>query len=1421
MKKNQIEFSTIDLVGSLFVSDSIAQIAQRKCSAQSEKDYNLPPGIKFSDQTSRAFSIAKALYAEYAAGGTSYDSLKKFVFQLFGAALDYKGVCVASPVVIGGVKYPVTTYATDNVPLVIVPANLSLDSTDAIFTIEGVTSRRKSGYALAQMFLNASEPCTWAIVTNGKELRLLRDSESLVRPSYLSFDIESILKEDRYPDFVAFWCFMQASRVNVWEKWRTEGIMQGTRVREGLRTGVTNALLYFGAGFLKTEGPGNNVLLNALAEGKRPDGAPYTVQVFYKALMREVYRFLFLSTIEERGLIFAHPSESGTDVELEPRFRNAHKLYWSGYSVHRLAERAKKAIRTDRYTDLWHGIKVVYKAFQEGNDKLDLMPLGGLFKADQCPLLDACELDNEHLMKAIRQLRWNDIDGVKTFTDYRNMGTEEFGSVYESLLELVPHVDLQAKTFSFVGIGDEDGIIEDGSTKGNARKLSGSYYTDASLVQNLIKTALEPAIERKLAEEEAKAREEHREPDYEAAILSFRMIDAGSGSGHFLLAGSRRLAEVLSEKRLEKSGEVATAETYRKALRDVITNCIYGVDLNEMAIELARTALWLEGYEPGKPLEFLNHHIKQGNSIVGVFDLKVLNNGIPAAAYTAITGDDKTVCATAKKSNSSQTSSGQMELFGKVKPLSNEKLAKLTRDIESLPNDNLDSEERKRALYERLLKDADYLKNKVACDLYTAAFFAKKTDITMVPTSADVFDVMNDNEERKAGIRDLAQRLSEEYSFFHWPVEFPEVFERGGFDCVVGNPPWDRVKIQEKEFFAQRIPKIAEATNKANRDRMIDALAVGNVFERQVYADFEHALHNADATSSFVHYKDFDDCRFSLTGTGDVNLYALFAELNYRLRNENGSAGFVCPSGIATDDSTKEFFGEIASTGMLKSIYDFENCDAIFPNVHRSFKFCLLTLAKGDTPGDFSFFLKNVGELEDKRRHFTMTATDFDLINPNTHTCPVFRSEQDSLLAKKIYQRSGVFINENPDPNDPHKGNPWGISFSTLFHMSNDSGLFETKTNEDGTSIEGPDGKPMLPLYEAKMMHIMDHRWTTFLSEKNPADVTPQQKADVSFSAQPEYWVPYTETVLRATNLDMGVVGALRKAMDGASDGASKLREMCQKQGIVETDKDLQKVYLDAAKSGTIVTDMFNAAEKYCPKYHIGFRGICRATDNRTVLVSAMPFAGVGNSCPVCVFSSGIRVVQQACLLANMDSIVFDFVARFKVGGINFNFFIVKQLPVLPPKVYENVGAESQPLNYIVPRVFALTYTANDIVEWARALWDDASVELRKLMLAQHKDLPSGTDIETLAASDFDPASIPPIVFEDNHRANLRAELDAYFAKLYGLSRRDIEYILDPKTVMGDDYPSETFRVLRDAEISTYGEYRTQRLVLEAWDKMN
>lgn len=1404
MKKNQFEFSTLNLVGTLFVADCIDLIAHRKYSDQSEADYKLLKGIKFSDQTSRAFNNAKAHYAEYAlkAQSGSYDSVKQFILSLFRESLEYAGIAETAPTVINDVKYPVTIYVAENVPLVLAPSNVGLDDVDSRFTVEGVTSRKKSPFALAQMFLNASEPCTWAIVTNGKELRLLRDSESLVRPSYLSFDIESILKEDRYPDFMAFWNFMHASRVSVWEKWRAEGIVQGTRVREGLRTGVTNALLYLGAGFLKTKGEGNNTLLKALTEGKRPDGAPYTVQVFYKALLREIYRFLFLSTLEERELIFAHADGNSTDS----KYAVAHKLYFEGYSIHRLAMRAKKAIRTDRYTDLWQGVKVVYKALQQGNENLDLMPLGGLFKADQCPLLDACELDNEHLMKAIRQLRWNDVGGSRTFTDYRNMGTEEFGSVYESLLELVPHVDLQAKAFSFVGVGDEDGIIEEGSKKGNARKLSGSYYTDASLVQSLVKTALEPAIEAKLKAEEDQACEEKRAPNYERAILDFRLIDPGCGSGHFLLAGSRRLAEKLSEKRLEKTGENATVESFRKALRDVITNCVYGVDLNEMAVELARTALWLEGYEPGKPLEFLNHHIKCGNSLVGVFDLNVLKDGIPKAAYTKLTGDTKAVCDAVKKTNKEQRDL-RLQISFLSQAVSNDNLAELTKQIEILSNDDIETEERKRELYENLLKSEEYLKKCSACDIYTAAFFAEKTDANYIPTSADVFEVMNDQKESKTGIRELARRISEEQKFFHWPLEFPEVFKNGGFDCILANPPWDKVKLTQERFFAQRIPEIAAATSADIRKKMIKALKDVPGMDA-LLEEYKNAENQAKAISNFVHSTDNDTCRYPLTGVGDVNMYALFAELILQLGKKDCSTmGFVTPTGLVTDDSTSQFFREINKRNLLASCYDFENRDGLFPAVDSRFKFALTTLARHQGNSKFYFFLHSVSESEDQRRLIEMSPDEFALFNPNTCTSPVFRSKKDFELAKKIYERTGIFITEKT----ANKGedNPWGIRFNRMYDMSSDSGLFET------TAGIGSDGKPLLPLYEAKMMHQMDHRSTTFLKVKKSEDVTPEQKADVSFAVSPEYWVPYGETVVRVSKLSSKVVQHLRKAMDGDEASEIKLRDACRLLAMEENDARMQAYYLEASQSSDIVKSLLDIAEASCPRYLMGWRDITNATNARTVIASVIPFCGANHKF-LLLKPKGFSAPMESCLIANMDSIVLDYFARQKMGGTDLTYTYLRQFPILRPEAYTK-----QALNFIVPRVFALTYTATDIVEWARALWNDASVDLRKLMLAQHKDLSTGTDIDALAASDFDPIAIPPIVFEDSHRAKLRAELDAYFARLYGLSRRDLEYILDPKAVMGDDYPSETFRVLMEDEIKNYGEYRTQRLVLEAWDKMN
>ena len=1434
MKNNQNEYTTLSLVGSLFSADMLSLMAQGNSSHQSTEDYKLLPGLRFSDEISRSFNIARAFYNEYKKNrnaSSAYDSTKKFIEDFFTKALNYDSFIHSSGKTIKDRKYPVTHYAAKDVPIIIAPYTFTLDEAAGRFAVEGVTSRKKSAFSLAQLFLNASGECTWAFATNGLELRLLRDSDSLVRPAYLSFDIESILSDSRYPDFVALWYLIHSSRVNIWEAWRQEGITNGTRVREGLRDGVTNALLHLGAGFLQTEGEGNNALLNALKDGKQADGVSYTQMDFYKALLREVYRFLFLSTIEERNLLFAHTED---EAQLTPELRKAHRIYREGYSIHRLAEKSRRILSNDKYSDIWHGIQVVFKALQKGNEALDLSPLGGLFRADQCPLLDACNIDNEHLLKAIRCLRWCYINGKLTFTDYRNMGTEEFGSVYESLLELVPRVDLTAKSFSFVGIGDENGIDEEGSTTGNARKTSGSYYTNAELVNSLIKSALEPGLMGKIERAEMIAKKRNEEMDYEKTILSFSVVDPACGSGHFLLAAARRIAEVLVEKRLEKMSDAAPSQAlYRKALRDVITNCIYGVDLNEMAVELTRTALWLEGYEPGKPLEFLNHHIKCGNSLVGVYDLNVLNNGIPDAAYTTLSGDEKDVVLEAKKINEKERKELCVKAdkdgkkyrasyfdFGDNPQNVQKSLALLMAKISFTGNDTLEDEEKKEKLYNELLQNEEYVLLKTAADLYTATFFVKKDkdNELKIPSTKDLFDIKRKlpEDSAKNGIREEAVNISKQYKFFHWKIEFPEIFQRGtGFDCVLGNPPWDRVKLAEKEFFASRAPLIAEAKNKSARDKMILALKdSGQAFERELYESFITALHSAESTSVFVHAneKTYADCRYALTGCGDVNMYALFAELIYTMIDTFGTAGFIVPSGIATDDGTKAYFGKIATSGLLKSLYDFENREGLFPTVDSRFKFSLITLAPKDGMSDFAFFLHNLNELEDSRRHFTMTPEDFDLINPNTHTCPVFRSEEDAKLAKKIYKKAGVFVNENNE----ESGNPWKIKFSTMFHMSNDSGLFVgaellKRVQGDGhAELVSASGSRYLPLYEAKLMHQFDHRWNTFVNG-SPVDVSPEQKSDPDFSVTPQYYVPYTETVLRATSLDLKIVQALRDAINGDD---KKLRSLvAEKAGAAgdlfvneNTDGiDWQKVYASKDLSKAV----FEVAEKLCPKYLMGFRGITNVTNERTVISSIIPFSGVGHS--MLLYSVKQSSTLAACLLANFLSLELDVIARMKLGGTNLTYGYFRQFPVLPPSAYHEAA-----LSFIVPRVMALTYTANDMTEWAKALWNDSTPAMRQKMLelnGKNRKFSQENSGSTLACG--------PYIYDDAKRAVLKAELDTYFARLYGLTRTELQYILDPHSVMGEDYPSETFRVLKEGEIAKYGEYRTQRLVLEAWDRMD
>lgn len=1051
---------------------------------------------------------------------------------------------------------------------------------------------------------------------------------------------------------------------------------------------MEKALIQLGTGFLQH--PSNENLRQKLAVGTELTDIGY-----YRQLLRLIYRLLFLMVAESRNLLII-----GEDVEKA-------RIYREYYSIERLRELAERPHwRREGFQDLWQGLRVTFLLFDENwrGKYLGLSPLNGdLFGSYTLPALDDCAIDNHDLLVAIRELSLYQDKGQLRRVNYAALDVEELGSIYESLLDFHPEISPKNYEFKLVF--------------GSERKTTGSYYTPPQLVGQLIKTALEPVIEEKLRSTKEKLRNAESNYELEKALLDLKIVDPACGSGHFLLAAARRVGKELAKIR---TGEAEPgSEPLKLAIRDVIQNCIYGVDLNPLAVDLCKVALWIEGFSRGFPLNFLDHRIKCGNSLVGVMDLSCLNEGIPDEAFKPVTGDDKKLSTQLKKRNKNEREkAGQLSIGEKLETDSVD-YAEMWRQLGVIPETTPQQVKDKQKQYKENLQESSWWLKYSACNLWTTAFFMSLTEhhLQLLPTtealnrlkrekvekirkSEDNYELKITNYELNK-IVDAANRLAEEKHFFHWCLEFPEVFEQGGFNCVLGNPPWERIKLQEKEFFASQSAEIANAINKAAREKLIKELPKKNPELAQA---FEDTKHDGEAQGKFIR----ESGRFPLTAVGDINTYAIFAETTRKLIYSDGRVGVIVPTGIATDDTCKKFFGDLTQKQALASLYDFENREALFTAVDSRMKFSLLAMSgKPIKRGNFAFFLTKTKQLDNQTRLFQLSPQDIALINPNTLTCPIFRTIQDAELTKKIYQRFPILENEKTGSNS------WGISFMTMFHMSNDSGLFKAKT------VDGS-----VRLFEGKMVQAFDHRAASVITNSNnlqrpgqPVETLQEQYIDPAYSPIPQYWV---------------------------------------------SDKDVA----------------IRIPEKL--NYFIGFKSVTSPTNERTFIATLLPFCGVANSMPL-IFANFKIPTLAGCFLANLNAIVFDFVAKQKVGGVNLNFFIVKQLPVLPPELYT-----PEDIKFISDRVLELVYTAWDMQPFAKDMGYDGE----------------------------------PFIWNPNRRALLRAELDAYYAKLYGLTRDELRYILDPADVYGADFPSETFRVLKNNEIKQFGEYRTQRLVLEAWDRM-
>ena len=1023
-----------------------------------------------------------------------------------------------------------------------------------------------------------------------------------------------------------------------------------------------------------------------------------------------LYRLLFILYAEDRDLLPVRDSRYD-DYALREKVRGEIGL-----------RKDQDDVFSDTAARYWSAFDDLCRAIDGGDASIGLPPYnGGLFDRERTPLLTRVRLGDAAMADAIDALSFERTPDGRRYINYRDLGVQQLGSIYERLLE--QEVVLE---------GDE--VIVRPNVF--ARKDSGSFYTPDDLVGLIVEETLDPLARRRIDAFNTEAARlasgelpEHRQMgrlktlDPAERLLKVKVCDPAMGSGHFLVNLVDHLADRVIAAMAEAEALIAgyvsplteRIDTIRNTImanaedrgwtfdpaqlddrhivrRMVLKRCVYGVDKNPMAVELAKVSLWLHTFTVGAPLSFLDHHLRCGDSLFGawvrpaldsaereggLFLKGPLNRATRAAAPMQII-EDLTDAEIAEAHRSADIFA---EISEMTAPLN--AFLSLLHAFEWL--DLRDSEDRK---------------------AYLAWLDGSLGDPIDIAQGATSDFTGAEHAERFASLLHNTRTLIESERFLNWQVAFPGVWSdwekselHGGFDAIIGNPPWDRMKLQQVEWFAARRPDIAMAPRAADRKRMITDLKTAN---DPLARDFATASAQA-ATAARMARKGGD---YPLLSAGDLNLYSLFVERAMTLVKPDGMVGLLVPSGIASDKTAARFFKGVATEGRLSALYDFENrrtrynAPAFFPDVDSRFKFCAFLASPSQLadPAQCAFFLQDIAERHDPERCFPLSAEDFAGVNPNTGTAPIFRTRRDADLTKAIYERLPVLVDRSSG--DAVKA--WPVKYLRMFDMTNDSHMFRTREELEeregawptgGNRFDSPSGE-WVPLYVGRMIHQFDHRAASVKMNQrnlhNPAlsgDIDPEQKADPSFLPTPQYWVP-----VQAVSLPDGL------------------------------------------------------------DWTIAFRDIARATDMRTMIAAAVPFVGLGNTAPtILVDSSGGVQSSRSMLLANVGAIVCDFVARQKAQSTHLNWYIVEQLPVVPQERYEAVRFGPKTAAEIVREaVLELTYTAHDMAPFARDMGhvDEAGEVL------------------------------PPFPWDTDRRLRLRAKLDALYFHLYGVTNRDdIRYI--------------------------------------------
>ena len=1128
---------------------------------------------------------------------------------------------------------------------------------------------------LATADINSDGRIRWGILTNGRVWRLY-DRRALPRASgYYEVDLETALHAD--DDFHALRTFRLlfgrpafSPQHGAQTSFLEDAIAEGRRYEEQVANDLSGIV------FDKVY----PALIRALA-----DKSGAELEDVRQAALIFLYRLLFLLYAEDRDLLPVNDSRYD-DYGLRKSVRDDIDK--------RMSARDTFSTIASNY---YNHITTLCRQVDAGDASIGLPPYnGGLFAQQAAPMLEQVRLSDAVLAPIIHNLSRAEGESGPRFVNYRDMTVQQLGSIYERLLEQEP-----ART------PDGQIVVRPNSY---ARKDSGSFYTPQPLVDLIVERTLTPLLEERKTAFQAKAAAlqsdqrakadriaELRRLDPAEAALNLKVLDPAMGSGHFLVTAVDYLSDAILEL-VEYAPAVAPwlEDAYTSPLveriaairenilarahaanwvidvpqltdqaiirRMVLKRCIYGVDKNPLTVELAKVSLWLHSFTVGAPLSFLDHHLRCGDSLIGLRVHDATQELSRLGGFTSASAIQAAENATGGMQRIEEMSDADIAEVEESATLFRE-VEKTTADLRGLLNTlcgvnwlAAGMKVRQRDEFETPLVGAIVSQEKEAFSLLTNG-----------PDSYDAADPIRQRTfwpaftEMWRATKEVADREG----FLHWEVAFPGVWHRwqddkpvGGFDAVIGNPPWDQIEQAEVEWFALRDDEIALAPTGARRKVLIKQRTQRGDELALAYQDVRQ---RAKLMRAYVK----ESGAYPMLSGGRVNLYSLFVERAMNLIKPDGIVGLLTPSGICSDKTAAPFFKAVSTSGRVGGLFDFENrrlgtnLPPFFPDVDSRFKFCAFIFGGaerhfGET--QCAFFLQDTAAIQDPERCFPLAADDFVRVNPNTGTAPIFRTRRDAEITRGIYERHPVLVNHSGDGEEK----VWQVRYMQgLFNMTSDSHLFRTGAQLDADGFYPVDGNRWkkgeelyLPLYQGRMIHQFDHRANSVRvnpeSTHNPylsEEVSHAQHADPSFLPRSQYWVPSTKV------------------------------------------------------------------EAVVPQTHgwfLAFRDVARTTDMRTMIMAILPWAGCGHKVPMLLPASAeFEASSAACIIANLNCIAFDYVVRQKMQSTNMAWYITEQLPIIAPSDYERKFGPTTARDLVRDHVLRLTYTAHDMAPFARDLGYD------------------------------------------------------------------------------------------------------------------